>query len=97
MKPKEQSRGTDKNSITMTEKEQKKMATLVKRVAESDMFMSIFKAEVVFSESEIKFVKEHEKEFIDELNCEPRILGRVQYPDKMVKELEEGVGIWFEN
>lgn len=81
----------------MTEKEQKKMASLVKRVAESDMFMSIFRAEVNFSESEIKFVKEHEKEFIDELNCQsPRIPGHVQYPDKMVKELEEGIGIWFE-
>lgn len=81
----------------MNEKEAKKLATLVKKVAKAPEHLSIYAKEISFSERDMKFIREHQEEFIEALNNEDSIQGYVQYKDSFLDDLDSEEVIWFEN
>ena len=81
----------------MNEKEEKKLATLVKKVAKAPEHLSIYAKEISFGERDMKFIREHQEEFIEALNNEDSIQGYVQYKDSFIDDLDSEEVIWFEN
>jgi hypothetical protein len=81
----------------MNTKEGNRLASLVKKVAKAPEHLCIYAKKINFSENDLEFVKNHQKEFIEALNSEKGIIGIVQDKETLIDDLESPGLIWFEN